>query len=104
MKVKVFSFARSSDLFEGMSGAENPANRVLYSLSHVVRILPSQANGIIFCYVYTSDWGTHLFNPELVMFAAVGAVFIAAGFVDDIPGKEIFIGREQMNRVENLTI
>ena len=37
------------------------------------------------------------------MFADVGAVFIAAGFVDDIPGEEIF-GREQMNRVENLTI
>jgi len=26
-----------------------------------------------------------LFNPELVMFADVAAVFIAAGFVDDIP-------------------
>ena len=41
--------------------------------------------------------GTHLFNPELVMFAGVAAVFIAAGCVDDIPGEEIFIGREQIS-------
>ena len=31
------------------------------------------------------------------MFADVGAVFIAAGFVDDIPGEEIFIGRERIS-------
>ena len=48
--------------------------------------------------MFTSDWGTHLFNPELVMFADVGAVFIAAGFVDDIPGEKIFIGRERISK------
>ena len=31
------------------------------------------------------------------MFAGVAAVFIAAGFVDDIPGEEIFIDREQIS-------
>ena len=31
------------------------------------------------------------------MFADVGAVFIAAGFVDDIPKEETFIGREQIS-------
>ena len=31
------------------------------------------------------------------MFADVGAVFIAAGFVDDIPGEDIFIDREQIS-------
>merc|ERR1712156_608803 len=36
-------------LFEGMSGAENPANRVLYSLSHVVRILPIQSRTCHVC-------------------------------------------------------
>ena len=31
------------------------------------------------------------------MFADVAAVFIAAGFVDDIPKEEIFIGRERIS-------